>query len=208
MNAITPPLMRGQRGTFEGRWRWWYAAIADLRIQHPGIKNEDVAAKLQKHPNTISAITNTDMYRDYEAQRLQAYRDRADADLRTRLTRVASKTLEAIEDHLDKKKDQVPLDIARELAVDALDRLGFAPKVGPAVVVNNNPQTVNLPVAITANHLEEAREALRAVERRRLSEGAVLLEAGTGVEVELDLNSAGLEALEGGQDRGPSSADS
>lgn len=199
MNVPTPQLNRTSRGVISGRWRWWYASICDYRIAHPGCTNEEIALHLKKHPNTVSAITNTDLYREYEAQRLQAYRDRADTDLRIRMTSVATKALDSLEIQLDKKRDQVPLEVAREIAESTLDRLGFAPQRGPSVVVQNNQQVV-LPNAVSPAALEEARSALRAVEQRRLLEGP------SEVEVRLIPDSGESEAL--GVVNDPSRADS
>lgn len=212
MSVSTPQLARTSRGVVEGRWRWWYAAIVDYRMAHPGCKLAEVAAHMKKHPNTIWAITNTDLFRDYEAQRLQEFRNRADQDLRLRLTGVATRALEALEGGLKTKGDQVPLGLANEIAVSALDRLGFAPQKGPTVVVNSQQNNnVVLPGAVTAQALEEARQALRNSERQRTVQQLQLQDTGEQdaenvsvqieVEAELDaVSSPRLETLREGSD--------
>lgn len=184
MSVSPPPLTRTPRGQRAGRWRWYYAAIADYRIAHPGCTNEDVAIHIRRHSQTVSQIVSTDMYREYEAQRLQAFRDQSDTDLRLRLTGVATQALESISIQIAKKQDQVPLQLATEIASMTLDRLGFAPQRGPQVVVNTGNQNVVLPNAVSPAALEEARAALRAVEQRRLSTPLVL-DAPAEVEAEL-----------------------
>src|SRR5262249_36982385 len=135
--------------------------------------NRDIAQHIRKHENTVSAIVNTDMFREYEAQRIQAFRDEADTELRLRLTGVARQALDSLSIQLEKKRDQVPLEVAREIAESTLDRLGFAPQRGPQVVVQNNSQVL-LPNAVSPAALEEARAALRAVEQRKLIAPSVL----------------------------------
>ena len=86
-----------------------------------------------------------------------------------------------------KKIDQVPLQLATEIASMTLDRLGFAPQRGPQVVVNTANQQVILPNAVSPAALEEARAALRAVEQRRLT-SPLVLDAPSEVEAELVLD--------------------
>jgi hypothetical protein len=197
MSVWPPPNTKTKRGGQKGRWTWWYASIADYRISHPGCSNEDIAKYLGKHRHTITDIINTDMYKEYEAQRLQAFRDRADNDLRLRLVGVATQALDSMAIQLEKKRDQVPLELAKDIAESTLDRLGFAPQRGPQVVVQNS-QNVVLPNAVSPAALEEARAALRAVEQRRLVQPR-LVEASSEVEAELvfEVDTEAPEALEG-----------
>jgi hypothetical protein len=166
----TPPITRTRQGQQAGRWRWYYASIADYRIAHPGCSNYDVAAHIGRHYNTVCAIIGSDIYREYEAQRMQAFRDDADQGIILRLNGLAIKALDSMDQGLTKRKDQVPLNLALEIATSTLDRLGFAPKTSPTVSVNvnTNQQNVVLPNAVSPAALEEARAALRAVEQRRL----------------------------------------
>jgi hypothetical protein len=172
VNAIPaePALQRAQGGTghYRGRWRWWYASIADYRLANPGCSNRDVALHLGKAENTISAIANTDLYREYEAQRKQAWRARNEDILREKLTGVTIRALDAADAQLKKRGDQIPLAIARDLIETGLDRLGFGPQQGPAVVVNNTNQLAGPGGSVTITLLEEARSTLRAVEQRKL----------------------------------------
>lgn len=167
MSYPIPPPSKTKQRQFQGRWRWWYAAICDYRITHPGCTHAEIAAHINRHADTVSNIVNTDLYREYEAQRMQRFRDEHDDELRLRLTGVATKALDVLTIQLEKKRDQIPLEIIKDIAVESLDRLGFAPQRGPSVVVHN--QQVALPNAVSPAALEEARSALRAVEARKAS---------------------------------------
>jgi len=129
-----------------------------------------VAKHLNKHPNTISIITNSDLYREYEAQRKAKFREENDFTMRTNLTGVAVKVLDALDEKLTKARDQIPMPLAVDLLKSSLDRLGFAPQSGPTVQVIANQQNNNvlLPSSVTPSVLEEARIALRAAEAQRL----------------------------------------
>lgn len=164
--------MAKQQNPYQGRWNWWYGAIADVMIEEPGLKVEEIAARLNKHAKTISLIMRTDLFQEFLAQRRAEYRAGHDFALQHGLTKVAKLALEAAAEHLEKKKDQVPLATSIEAMNSALDRLGYAPKTGPqvAVQVNNDnssrTQTV-LVEGVSASALEEARAALRLAETRR-----------------------------------------
>ena len=150
----------------KGRWRWYYTMICDYRLAHPGCTNREIGDFMQKNENTIGAIVNSDLYKDYERKRLTVFRLQQEEQLRNKLTGVTMKALDAMEAQLDKRKDQTPLQLATNIVEMGLDRLGFAPASTPNVVVNN--QLVNSP-AVSPTVLQEARMALRIVEQNRIT---------------------------------------
>src|SRR5215471_19214892 len=143
---------------YHQRWRWWYVEIADIMIRDPVATDAQIAKQLSRAASTIQMIRNSDMFRQYFAQRRQQ--------------QVATNSLDILLDQMETKKSHIPVKMVQELAVSALDRLGFNPKVAaPAVQVNvqqNDNRSVILPPTITAQELLEARAALRAVEAQRL----------------------------------------
>ena len=179
-----------------GRWRWWYSAIADLMIRHPEWKMTDIARELNKHPNTVSMIVNTDLFKEYLAQRKVAWAQEHDHAIRAKLTDVVSESLDIVLEQLKTKKSQIGLQAALKVTESALDRLGYAPQSQPQVVVNNAPdnrqQTI---VAVTPMDLEAARDAMRKAEQAKTGTslgGPPLLEAcGAGPEA-----GSGIEAIE------------
>lgn len=177
-SSLSPAAVAAQKGGFNGRWRWWYSNIADYRLTHPGCKNVEIAQHLNKHENTISQIIKTDLYREYEAQRREEWRRDAENELTSKLIGVTSLALDSMKVNLEKKRDQVPLEVSRSIVATGLESLGFGPKPQPSVVVNNTNQQVVLPNSVSATALEEARMALRTVEQQRLApRGVVELEA-------------------------------
>lgn len=185
--------MTNPSNPYEGRWRWWYSSIADWMIRNPGGHLKDCAAELRKSENTIYYITSTDLFKDYFAQRRAEWQKDHDFTIRSRLTDVAEKALDAISEKLDKQRDKVELPLLTELLTSSLDRLGFAPATGPMVQVNqynqdNSQKVVQLPGSVTATALDEARMALRAAQSQRLSPSPQsVLGAGKGAEPPLTL---------------------
>lgn len=169
--AVSRYQMARQANPYQGRWNWWYGAIADVMIEEPGLKVQEIAKRLNKHEKTISLIMRTDMFQEFLAQRRAEYRGNHDFALKSGLQRVALLALDAAADHLEKKKDQVPLASSIEAMSSALDRLGYAPQSSPAVSVqvnNDNSKTQTVVVeGVSASALEEARAALRLAEAKR-----------------------------------------
>lgn len=155
--------------------RWWYPAIADWMLRNPGGDMVQCATDLGRNVQCIRMIVNSDMYKDYYAQRRQEWQQNHDFAILSRVNRVAEKSLDLLLDKMEKKGDQVPMNVTKDIAFSALDRLGYAPQTGPQVAVNVGEQK-NVFVAVTPDALEEARTALRLAERGRGVESAKRLE--------------------------------
>lgn len=156
---------------YEGRWRYWYAAVADLMIQHPELKQHEIAARLNRNPNSISLVVNTDMFREYMHQRRIEHRRATDDRIRGKITAVVEEGLDDLLVALKTKKGTVPVPLLAKVVTDTLDRLGYAPQSAPSVVVDNRQidnrnQTVQI-AGVSAADLEAARDALRLAEQRK-----------------------------------------
>jgi hypothetical protein len=154
---------------YNGRFRWWYPAIADLMIAHPGTKQEDIARQLGKHPNTVSLIMNSDLFKSYYEERRREHADAIDASIRDRLGKVANRSLDLLFESLETKRGSVPIKTLSDISIDVLDRLGYAPKQAPQVQINQNSVKQVLIAPVSVSDLEEARKVLRAAEAARAS---------------------------------------
>lgn len=167
--AIEPRLKFGSSPSnpYASRWRWWYAAISDAMIANPGATNTDIALSLGKAANTISMIANTDLFRDYHAQRRQEFQKSHDFILSSKLGRVAEKGLDLLLEVMETKRTSVPLAQLVAITNSSLENLGYGPKApAQAPVQVNVHQQVAVP--ISAGALEEARDALRRAEAKQL----------------------------------------
>lgn len=153
-------------------WTWWYEAVADQMLANPHLTKLEIATRLGKSPGTIIAITKSDSFKTYYAQRRADFTARHDAAIMNRLTKVAEASLDLISESLEKRRDQVPLDLLKDLATSSLEKLGYGTKPAPGVQVNLNQMNAAfvVPPAVDAAAIEEARDALRAVEQKRLIE--------------------------------------
>lgn len=170
------PQKRGSAPTnpYVGRWGWWYSAIADWMIRNPGRHLKDCALDLNKSANTISMIVNTDMFREYLARRKEEWRQNHDFAIISKVTAVAELSLDVLLEKMEKKRDQIPMNLVNEVATSALDRLGYGPRREPSVSVNVEQNDNRVVVAVDAKALAEARDAMRLAEERRAHESRLL----------------------------------
>lgn len=168
--AQEPQLRRGSAPSnlYVNRWRWWYSAISDAMLANPNATQTDIAKLLDKNHNTVSMIVNTDLFRDYHAQRKREFQEANDFMLSNKLNKVAEKGLDLLLEVMNKKGDQVPLSQLVAITGSALENLGYGAPQAPGVSLNiqnnNNPQVV---VPVSAGALSEARDALRLAEAKR-----------------------------------------
>lgn len=177
---------RPQRGSgldpknpYQDRWRPWYSSIADWMMRNPAGTAEQCAREIGRAVNTVRYIMATDMFRDYFARRREEWQRSHDWAILSKTTQVAERALDLMSEKLEKQGDKIPMNLVTEVAVSALDRLGYAPKSTPSVQVNvneDNRKVVMVPISTGA--LEEARDAIRQAEQARAAASArALLEA-------------------------------
>lgn len=148
---------------------WWHDAIIDLMLAHPEMKKGEIAKKLGRAESTISIICNSDVFRHRLAARRKEFSEQLNSDIVTNTTRVANKALEMVMGRLE-SGDAVKIPTLQlfSMADKALERLGFGPKPGGAVVINNQQNTVIAPTdAVAAAQQEILRREREAVERQK-----------------------------------------
>lgn len=146
--------------------------MADLMLLNPSMKLSELSEELGKSPNWISLIRNSDAFKAYFEYRRKEFNQEQAARITGSLNEVAAKALEIVVSRLDKGNGAaVPLELAADIGMKALDRLGYGSKgSGAAVNVNinqNNGQ--NGVVALDAAELRAARDRIRAQENRALT---------------------------------------
>jgi hypothetical protein len=140
----------------------WYDGIIDDILANPGTTIKDTAARLGRHPGTISAICNSDLFKARWEQRRQQFSMALDLHLSEKLAKVAEKALDHTITALDKKQDTIPLPILKDLALGTLDRLGYGPSSrseSPSVNVN-----ISNSLAASPEALARARAKMRELE--------------------------------------------
>lgn len=155
---------RSSPNPYENRWRPWYPAVSDWIVRNPSGTQKQMAAELGKSVHTISAIMQTDIFKEFHAQRMAEWRQRHDDAVRHRLLSIADQSLDILAEQMEKKRDQIPMAMVQEVAMSALDRLGYSPQSAAVQVnVDNRNQSVVIQ-GVSATELEEARMAMRLAE--------------------------------------------
>lgn len=144
------------------KMRWWHESLADYMLANPNATQNEIATAFGRQPCTISTIVNTDSFKAYFRQRRDQHAEVLDASVRHKLMNVADKSLDMMLDHLQKKRDTIPLEGLQRNIESTLKSLGYGGNSAPsvAVTVNNSAPTM-IPVAVSVADLEAAREALR-----------------------------------------------
>jgi hypothetical protein len=139
----------------------WYDGIIDDILANPGTTVKDTATRLGRHPSTISAITNSDLFKARWEQRRAQFSMALDLHLSQKLAQVAEKALDHTIEQLDKKRDSIPLPILKDLALGSLDRLGYGPSRSESPSVN---VSINNVATATPEALARAREKMKELE--------------------------------------------
>lgn len=156
------------------KMRWWYESLADWMLANPNHKLKDLAAAFNKRQSTISIILKTDAFRAYYEKRRAEYNATLHERIISKQHDVVEASLDAMLLAIQKKQDQVPLNLLNDIAKTGLEVMGYGAKAAPAVQVNVNNPTSIVPVPVSISDLEEARMAIRQVERQRLNAPPVI----------------------------------
>jgi hypothetical protein len=146
------------------RMRWWYEALADFMIAHPEASQNDMAAHFKKSAGTISTIINSDAFIAYLARRRGNYVQQLEGVVRTKMLNVADKGFDLILERFEKKRDNIPLETLNKTIELATRASGISPSgnSGTNVTVVNAPgQPTLVPVPVSVDDLQAARQALR-----------------------------------------------
>lgn len=160
-----PPLRRHSYG---GQHMWWHDSIIDLMLAHPEWTKKQIAAALGVTPQIIYLVTGSDLFRAKWEQRRREFSEHHDGVILAKLTAVAESSLDILAQALDKKKDSIPVMVLADIADKTLNRLGYGARPGPTPAVQVNVGAQQAVVSVSADELNEARQALRNAERQRL----------------------------------------
>lgn len=149
---------------------WWWDALIDWMVANPGSALKEVCASnggpLDIHYATVLNVTQSDLFKARLAQRKTEISQGVDLMVISKTTKIASLGLDAIQNVLEKKRGQIPLEELQAVTTSALDRLGYGakPPAGGAaagVSVHLTQNVTNVDAGAVAN----ARALLRAKEQ-------------------------------------------
>ena len=173
--ALTPSESIHEHRLRTRKMRWWYEALADFMLAHPSATQNEIAAHFGRAVSTISTVVNTDAFKAYLRARRAEYHATLNEAVKTRLLNVAEKSLDAILEKLEKKRDTLPLDVLNRTTESTLRALGYGQSASPSVVVNNNPGApAQVAVTVSLDDLEAARAALRHSQQQALAAPTVV----------------------------------
>lgn len=145
--------------------RWWWEALIDWMVANPGKSLKEASSShggpIDVTYQTILNVTTSDLFKARLHARKQEVSLGVDLAIIGRTTKIAVLGLDAIQNVLEKKRDQIPLEELQAVTSSALDRLGYGPKppAGGAVAAVN--LTVNQQLNVDPASVAEARNLLR-----------------------------------------------
>lgn len=149
--------------------RWWWEALIDWMVANPGTALKEASSAhggpIDVTYQTLLNVTGSDLFKARLAQRKMEVSQGVDLAITARTTKIAVLGLDAIQNVLEKKRDQIPLEDLQEITGSALDRLGYGakpPAGGGGSTVNVNVQQNTLSVSPDA--VRDARALLKARE--------------------------------------------
>lgn len=187
MNAALVPLTFedaaphiGPRGGLTVRppqkFNYWYAAIVDLMLAEPELKQGEIAQRLGRTQAWISTIMSTDMFKAYHDLRRRAFNEALQERISGKLSQVTEAALDSLLSGIKAKGEAMPVTERAEIVDNLLGKLGYGSKHTPAVVVNNNTNvTTQVTTSVSREVLQEARASLRALEELKLAKAQGLV---------------------------------
>lgn len=118
---------------------WWYKRLAQFMVENPQMNKKEIAKEFDRDPQTIYIVTNSDTFKAYYAQLMEAQEGA--------LTGIAEKNAAVTEMALDHLLDALgapgagqilpPMDL-KDIAHEGMQKMGYGAPKGPAVQINNN----------------------------------------------------------------------
>lgn len=164
-----------------------YDAIIDLMIAEPNLYYADIAAKLGRSVVWVRYITNSDVFKSMLAKRQAEKADVLNSALNHKLQGVALKSLELLQERLEKNPSAISTPQVMDISSKTLERLGYGVKP-----INGGTQVFAAPgsqVAVlqaSPEGLANARELIRKVEDIRAQEAALPVAVKTPVTIDVE----------------------
>ena len=133
----------------------WHEAISNFIIARPGSRNHELAAAFGMTESWMSTITNSDAFKQYHAERVQAHQGRLSKSVIEKVEDLAHLSVDVLEERIQSERDKIGLGLVRETADMALKACGYGGKHTPAVQVNLS--------VVDPSTLARAREKMRSV---------------------------------------------
>ena len=125
---IEEPRPRKIAGYMPTTWQPWYISISDWMIRNPSGDYKDCARDLGRNILTIRYIIHSDIFQEFHSQRKAKWREAHDFAIVSRMTQVATKSLDLMLDKMEKQADKIPMNLINEIATSSLDRLRLRPR--------------------------------------------------------------------------------
>lgn len=169
MPLFTSPLPQPPTGPRRKvKYAYWYDSIIEWLLANPSGSVADCARSMNRSPQTLYLIVNSDIFKTrYEQRRQEHFKSLSDGIL-LKTAKVASKSLDLLYERMEENPEKISTNQLAEVSSSALERLGYGQKAPQtSVTVNAQPQVA---VTVSADILSDARERMRQVQKLNAAE--------------------------------------
>lgn len=142
-----------------------FDAIIDILLSEPTISLKEVGARLGRSSAWVSYMVHSGTFRDLYEERRREKNAEINQDLTQRLAAVATKSLQKLEEVLEKNPEKINPMQALEIADKSLERMGYGVKL-PGTIVPDNVLTAP-PMTLSAEDFAHVQSVVRSVEVSR-----------------------------------------
>ena len=137
---------------------WWHESILDWELNNPDKSMGECALTFGVTETWLSIIRNSDIYKEYAAQRRILHNENVSKSIIERVEEVAGVSLEVLQERIDRERHTIGLGIVNDTCGMALKALGFGVKHG------GEGSQVNVMIGVASPELlDRAREKMRLI---------------------------------------------
>lgn len=150
-----------------GKLRQWHEMLMDFMLLNPRATQIEIAEHFDCHPQTISNVVNSDLFKMKFDQRKQSFQARVDGTaierLQGKLAGVAERALDVLDEKIQAERLSLGIDAVKESAEMVLKSLGYGLQKPAAHATN-----VQVNLTVSKADLTEARDRALAQGVERL----------------------------------------
>ena len=107
---------------------WWHESILDWELENPERSMRECSVTFGISETWLSIIRNSDIYKEYAAQRRLEHNANVSMSVVERVEAVADTSLEVLQERIDSERNTIGLGVVNDTCTMALKALGFGSK--------------------------------------------------------------------------------
>jgi hypothetical protein len=136
---------------------WWHKFIVDWELANPGASHGELARLLKISEPWLSQIYNSDMFKDYQAERLKEHQVLVSESVIDKVEHLGALSLDVMQERIEAERKDIGLGVVKDAAELCLKAMGFGARAGTAA-----PGTeTNIYIGVDSATLDKSRGLMR-----------------------------------------------